>query len=80
MITVEVKLYASLRSYFPKGKRDEALAISLSDDVSLEQLYAYLNIPLEEVVVALVNGLARADNYVLQNSDKIDVFPSIAGG
>ena len=80
MIIVEVKLYASLRSYLPKGKRNEALAISLSDDVSLEQLYAYLNISLKEVVVALVNGLAKADNYILQNSDKIDVFPSIAGG
>jgi len=80
MIRVEVRLYASLRDYAPAGGGDRVMLRDLDDGATVEQLYGVLEIPLEEVVVSLVNGRAEALDHTLEDGDRIDVFPPLAGG
>jgi len=80
MIRVEVRLYASLMDYAPTGNGDRVMLRELDEDATVEQLYGVLEIPLEEVVVSLVNGRAEALDHTLEDGDRIDVFPPLAGG
>ncbi|MCL0091886.1 MoaD/ThiS family protein [Dehalococcoidales bacterium] len=78
MITVEVRLYASLQKY--SLRRDEPLVIRLNDKAKLGDLLDELKIPKEEIKVALVNSKWEEENYLLQDGDRIGIFPPIGGG
>ncbi|MCL0057672.1 MoaD/ThiS family protein [Dehalococcoidales bacterium] len=78
MITVEVRLYASLRKY--SLRRDEPLVIRLDDKAKLGDLLDELKIPKEEIKVALVNSKWEEENYLLRDGDRIGIFPPIGGG
>lgn len=80
MIRVEVRLYASLMDYAPAGDGDRIMLWELDEGATVERLYGVLEIPLEEVVVSLVNGRAEALDHTLEDGDRIDVFPPLAGG
>lgn len=47
VINVEVRLYATLRKYYPKANKSEALKVSLRKGVTLQRLYDQLNIPIK---------------------------------
>lgn len=80
MINVEVRLYATLRKYYPKAKKSEALKVSLRKGVTLHCLYDRLNIPIEDVKIVMVNGRAQNHDYALSDGDRIAIFPPVAGG
>ena len=80
MITVEVRLYASLRKYHPNPGSSEALVITLDNKAKLGNLLDKLKITKEEITVILVNGKREKDGYLLQDGDRIGIFPLIGGG
>lgn len=80
MITVEVRLYASLGKYHPDLGSGEALIIELGDKTKLGNLLDELMLPKEEVAIAMVNGNREEESYLLRDGDRIGIFPPIAGG
>jgi len=80
MSTVEVRLYAGLRRHYPALKSGEALSITLDDEASLQNLLSGLKAPREEIAIVMVNGKREAESYLLQDGDRIGVFPLIGGG
>ncbi len=80
MNKVEVGLYASLRKYYPKLKGGEALVMELDNKASLGNLMDKLKAPKEEITVVMVNGRREKDSYLLQEGDRIGIFPLIGGG
>jgi len=80
MITVEVRLYASLGKYHPDLGSGEALIIELGDKTNLGNLLDELVLPKEEVAIAMVNGKREEESYLLRDGDRIGIFPAIAGG
>jgi sulfur carrier protein ThiS len=80
MKEVEVRLYSSLRKYQPNPGGDEALVVRLSDQADLGELLIELKIPKEEVAVAMANGRSEKESYLLQNKDRVGLFPLIGGG
>lgn len=80
MITVEARLYAALRKYHPGLGIGEPLVITLDDEARLGNLLDELKLPKEEVKVAFVNGKWEAESYLLQEGDRIGIFPPIGGG
>ena len=75
---VELNLFASLRKYRPPGNDKEI--IDISQNINIAQLLKDKEIPLEEAIVLLVNGVRVDYNHVLQEGDKISAFPLIMGG
>jgi len=59
MITVQVKLFATLRRYRPGLKMGQALAVELPAGATVGQLIRELGLPEEEVRMVFVNGLVR---------------------
>ncbi len=80
MITVEVRLYATLQKYHPSLGIGEPLGITLDDKARLGNLFSELKIPKEEIKVALVNGKWEEESYLLENGDRIGLFSPIGGG
>jgi len=80
MITVEVRLYATLRKYAPGLKIGEALRLSLEAGARLSDLLAHLGVPEEELKTAFVNNRRQEGDYLLQDGDRVALFPPVAGG
>jgi molybdopterin synthase sulfur carrier subunit len=80
MKKVEVRLYASLRKYHPSPESSQALVIKLSDKANLGDLLSELKIPKEEIAITMVNGRSEKEGYLLQDKDRIGLFPLIGGG
>ena len=80
MIKVEVRLYGTLKERLQGDEADRPLFIELRNETTLEQLLDSLAIPVEEVVVTLVNGIAEGKSYSLKDGDMVDVFPPPIGG
>ena len=80
MITIEVRLYASLQKYRPSLGIGEPLGITLDDKARLGNLFSELKIPREEIRIALVNGKCEEESHLLEDGDRIGLFSPIGGG
>ncbi len=80
MITVEVRLYATLQKYHPDLGTGEPLVITLDDKAELGNLFDELKIPNEEIKAAFVNGKWEEESYLLEDGDRIGLFSPIGRG
>jgi sulfur carrier protein ThiS len=80
MKEVEVRLYSSLRKYYTNHGNSEALVVGLSNQADLRELLIKLKIPEGEVAVVMVNGKPEKESYLLQDRDRVGLFPLIGGG
>ncbi len=80
MITVQIRLYATLRRYRPEVKLGESLPMELPEGSTVGQLIARLGIPNRVVKSIFVNRRPQDLEHVLQNGDEVAIFPPVAGG
>ncbi len=80
MITVQVKLFATLRRHYPDLGIGEAMDIDLTDGATVNQLLDHLDLPEKEVKVVFVNGVVRGRDYALADGDEVGIFPPVGGG
>jgi molybdopterin converting factor small subunit len=79
-VNIVVRLYASLRKYYPGLAPGEPLCLQLPDGTSINSLLDRLGVPCEETKQAFVNGRVQALDYMLKDGDECGIFPPIAGG
>ncbi len=80
MIEIELRLYASLRKYRPDVPLNGSEKVLLSEKSTVLDLLAGLKIPAAEVQTAFVNRRVMHPEVVLQDGDRVDLFPPVAGG
>jgi molybdopterin converting factor small subunit len=80
MKEIEVRLYSSLRKYQPDPASSDPVIISLDDKAKLGNLFNKLGIPKKIVAIIMVNGKSEEEGYLLQDGDRISLFPLIGGG
>ncbi len=80
MITVEVRLYATLQKYHPGLGIGEPLVITLDDKARLGNLLGELKIPKKEIKAILVNGKWEEESYLLEDGDRVGIFSPVGGG
>lgn len=80
MITVQVKLFATLRHHFPDLEVGEATSVQLPEDATVGRLLKELELPEEQVKVTFVNGKVRKEQHLLSDGDEVGVFPPVGGG
>jgi molybdopterin synthase sulfur carrier subunit len=80
MITVHVKLFATLRHYRPGLGLGEAFPLELPEGATVADLVRQLGLPEEEVKIVFVNALFRDPDYVLADGDELGIFPPVGGG
>jgi len=80
MITVHVKLFATLRQYRPGLGLGQAFPVELPAGATVGDLVQQLGLPAEEVKIVFVNGLFRNLDHVLADGDELGIFPPVGGG
>lgn len=84
-MTVEVRLFASLRERLPDAPRGRG-RLTLADGASLQDLLDRLEIPERAAQMVLVNGVqtrrGRPERaaHPLAEGDVVAIFPPLAGG
>lgn len=80
MIAIEVALFATLRRYRPNRDHSDAFWLDAPEGTTIDELLEMLGIPATEMKQTFVNSLRQEGEYVLQDKDRIAIFPPIAGG
>jgi molybdopterin converting factor small subunit len=80
MITVQVKLFATLRRLRPGLAIGEAFPVELPDGASVDDLIHQLELPDKEVKLVFVNGIVRDRYRALADGDQLGIFPPVGGG
>ena len=75
-ITVDVRLFASLR----REMGDSQQMLKLRAGTSVSDVVERLAIPEMEIHLVFVNGRVASLDKVLQDGDRLALFPPIGGG
>jgi molybdopterin synthase sulfur carrier subunit len=80
-MTIELRLFASLRKYLPPGSPRGKCQLELPDGTTTGAVLAQMNIPHTSAHMILVNGEHDRDfDRTLRDGDVLSVFPPVAGG
>ena len=80
MITVYVKLFATLRQRLPNLGIGEKRALSLPAGATVGQLLLHLKLPADLVKIVFVNHRIQGEDYPLSDGDVVGIFPPVGGG
>lgn len=80
MITVQAKLFATLRRNFPHLGIGEPMPVELADGATVGDLVRQLRLPEDQVKIVFVNGVTRGEAHVLADGDELGMFPPVGGG
>lgn len=80
MIHIDVVLYASLSRYHPEKSGAAPFTVTLEEGSTISQLLERLGIPEKEIKQFFVKNRRQDGNYVLQNGDRVAIFPPVGGG
>ena len=77
---IELKLYASFSRYRPREVDGEPGMVDVPEGITIKGLLKELDIPADAVKIMFLNGLHAKGDEVLQEGDRLGVFPPVAGG
>ena len=75
---VEIKLFAGFREYTP-NTRDRRYT-DVPDGSTVGDIINSLGIPEEKKKIIFINGVHGTVDSVLQEKDRLAIFPPVAGG
>ncbi len=77
---IEVKLFATLRDYLPKGSSRFSCKMEVDGPSRVQDILSRLKIPEDMPKIILVNGIHGKKDQVLNEGDVVSIFPPVAGG
>lgn len=77
---IEVKLFATLRDYLPKGSSRFSCKMEIDGRTRVQDILSKLKIPDEIPKIILVNGIHGKKEQILKDEDILSIFPPVAGG
>jgi molybdopterin synthase sulfur carrier subunit len=80
MITVHVKLFATLRRVRPDLSLGQSFRVALPEGATVADLIDELGLPEEEIKLVFVNATYRELDHILSAGDEIGIFPPVGGG
>jgi len=75
-VMIEIKLYATLRSYAPAN----TVRYAVEAGTSVEKIVEALHIPREQIKLLFRNGVKCGLETILKDNDRIGIFPPVGGG
>jgi molybdopterin converting factor small subunit len=79
-LTVEVRVFATLRQFLPELGIGEAKIIQLEPGTTLNDLREMLGLPQAGVKVIMRNNLQAFPDDLVADGDRIAYIPAVAGG
>lgn len=75
-IIIEIKLYATLQSYAPAN----AAHYVVESGTTFEMIVEALDIPKDQIKLLFCNGVKCGLGTILNDGDRIGLFPPVGGG
>jgi uncharacterized protein with PIN domain/sulfur carrier protein ThiS len=75
MVQVTLRFYAELNDFLPRERRQVAFTYLVAERTSVKDVIEGLGVPHTEVDLVLVNGESVDFSYLVQDGDRISVFP-----
>ncbi len=79
-MNIELRLFGGLRTYLPEGSEGFSCLIDMKEGSTVDELLNRVKIPQETLKIILVNAVHAENDQVLNEGDKVSVFPPVAGG
>ena len=79
MINIELRLFGDLRKYLDV-KLGAGYDLKIEHGSTVRAVLSSLGIPVSETKIILVNGRPKELDDVLSISDRLAIFPPVAGG
>ncbi|MBW1785655.1 MAG: MoaD/ThiS family protein [Deltaproteobacteria bacterium] len=79
MKKIQLNLYASLSRFMPEEDRS-GHGLELAGETTVREVLVRFNVPLETVKMIFINGRHAGMDAVLNDGDRVGVFPPVAGG
>jgi molybdopterin synthase sulfur carrier subunit len=80
MITVHVKLFATLRQQFPELGIGKSMPVEIPQGWSVNKLIDFLKLPAGQIKIIFVNNQMQRQDFVLNDGDLVSIFPPVGGG
>ena len=77
---IEVKLFATLRDYLPKGSDRFSCKMEIDDHARVQDILSKLSLPEDIPKIILINGTHGKKDQRLKEGDVLSIFPPVAGG
>ena len=77
---VQISLYASLSRFLPAAASGKTCVLEIEPGSSAGDVLNHLGIPRDTVKIVFLNGVHAKPAAVLQDGDRMGVFPPVAGG
>ena len=77
---IEVKLFATLRDYLPRGSDRFSCKLKIDGRPRVQDIISKLKIPDDIPKIILVNGVHGKNDQTLREGDVVSIFPPVAGG
>ncbi|WP_455374894.1 Mut7-C RNAse domain-containing protein [Kaarinaea lacus] len=74
-IEVSIRFYEELNDFLPPERRKKSFTYEVSQPGSIKDLIESLGVPHTEIDLILVNSQSVDFNYLVQNNDRISVYP-----
>lgn len=81
---ITFKLYATLTDYLPATRKDNAIALDIAPETTIDDLVKRFQVPPKQVHLVLINGVfvpppERASRS-MKEGDVLAIWPPVAGG
>ncbi len=76
MISIDLNLFATLRSFLP----DSPKIMTVSQGTCVMDLVTKIGIPEKDVKLIFINGKRELLSYILKDNDRVGIFPPVGGG
>jgi uncharacterized protein with PIN domain len=75
MLRISIRFYAELGDFLPPDRRGVTIEYALNEHASVKHVIEALGVPHTEVDLVLVNGESVDFSYLVQDGDRISVYP-----
>ncbi len=72
---INFRFYEELNNYLPEEKRRIWFEYDIPGTLSIQEVLQSLNIPVDEIDLILVNQQSQGLEYLLQDGDRVSVYP-----
>ncbi|HTD04004.1 Mut7-C RNAse domain-containing protein [Undibacterium sp.] len=75
MVTAHFRFYAELNDFLPPARRQQEFACVCARAATAKHMIEALGVPHTEVELILVNGVSAGFEHILQEGDRVVVYP-----
>lgn len=78
-MNVEIRLFAGLRKYLPHERAGHGI-LDIPHGCTVGDVFDLLEIPEDIKKIIFVNGVHGTEETLLNEHDRVGIFPPVAGG